>query len=497
MKIILAGYNVDKDVLDELKGQSAPRCDVTPETLSAAYARISRDPRPADALRRAAREEVEKARRSNRAIIFKMGHHSVAEHAVFNFDIIGASRLAIEEIERFRLCSYTEKSQRYITLGSDYVVPAEIRDAGEERLFVKIVKAQNALYHAFYRKLRPFVFAQNPALARDPKKHNLLDGWAREDARYIVSLATEGQLGLTVNARNLELMIRRFAASRLAEIRDFGRRLHDLAGEIAPSIVLFTAASDFDAKTYEEFAAAAARALEKRDKRGAGADPVKLIEVSRRGDDTILAALLHSVSGLAHKDCRARVKALTRADKKAFFRAAFARMEFYDFPLREFEYADLSFELILSASAFAQLKRHRMATLTRQDYDPDLGATVPPSIEAVGARREFMDMIVRTDEAYETLKAKAGGAAAYVLTNAHRRRVLLKISARELYHVSRLREDAAAQWDIRELAARMTALARKEMPLSFMMAGGKDGYPRIYEKIFGKSPAARPPEIKK
>ena len=139
------------------------------------------------------------------------------------------------------------------------------------------------------------------------------------------------------------------------------------------------------------------------DKRRASADSVKLIEVSRRGDDTILAALLHSVSGLTHEDCRARVKTLDRDDKKALFRAAFARMEFYDFPLREFEYADLTFELILSASAFAQLKRHRMATLTRQDYDPDLGVD-RPALDRSGRGDEGVpDMIGRTEEVYEML----------------------------------------------------------------------------------------------
>lgn len=45
-----------------------------------------------------------------------MGHSSIAEHAVFNLDILGVSRLAVETIERFRLCSYTEKSQRYVRL---------------------------------------------------------------------------------------------------------------------------------------------------------------------------------------------------------------------------------------------------------------------------------------------------------------------------------------------------------------------------------------------
>ena len=128
MRVILAGYNVDTDVLEDLKKTSHPRQDVTPETISASYARISRDPRPVDELRKVAREEVEKARKSNSTIIFKMGHHSIAEHAVFNFDILGVSRLALEEIEKFRLCAYTEKSQRYQKLTDDFVIPDEVRD---------------------------------------------------------------------------------------------------------------------------------------------------------------------------------------------------------------------------------------------------------------------------------------------------------------------------------------------------------------------------------
>jgi len=137
MKVILAGYNFDSEVIEELKKHEPERQDVTPETLSAAYARISRDPRPVNELRAIARAEVERARRSNQNIIFKMGHHSVAEHAVFNFDLIGLSRLAIEEVEHFRLCSYTEKSQRYITLDGDYVLPEEIKSAGLEAFFPK------------------------------------------------------------------------------------------------------------------------------------------------------------------------------------------------------------------------------------------------------------------------------------------------------------------------------------------------------------------------
>ncbi len=504
MKIVLAGYNVDKEVIDDLKRRSPPRDDVTPETLSASYARISRDPRPADELRAVARLEVERARRSNQTIIFKMGHHSVAEHAVFNFDIIGISRLALEEIEKFRLCSYTEKSQRYIMLGDDFVVPEEIRKARLEKVFLKTIRAQNALYHRLYSKLKPHLFIKYEELARNPRNHPVLEGWAKEDARYVVSLATEGQVGLTINARNLELLIRRFAAKKLAELRELSKRIYKLAKEVAPSIILFTEASDYDTRTYGELETAARSCLQKTEKRPgkkiragrAGDGTVFLADSTPDGDDRILAALLHTSSSASYDLCLRRVRWMTPADKKELIKTAFRRQEFYDFPLREFEYADLTFSLVISASGFAQLKRHRMATLTCQRYDPAIGVTVPPTIEEVGAGNAFRRMIDGTEETFARFQKKIGPeAAAYILTNAHRRRVLVKVSVRELYHISRLREDPTAQWDIRQIVSRMSALARKEMPLSCLLLGGKDRYPRIYRKIFGADPKLSPPKL--
>lgn len=497
MKVFLAGYNVDRDVLEELKRHAPPRQDATPETLSAAYARISRDARPVDELRRAARAEVEQARRSNAAIIFGMGHHSVAEHAVFNFDIIGVSRLAVEEIERFRLGSYTEKSQRYISLGDDFVVPEEVGPAGAGRdLFLETVRAQNALYRSLLERLRPYVSTRYPALAANPKKRSLLDGWAKEDARYAVSLAAESQLGLTMNARNLELLVRRFGAKPLAELRDLRRRIFAAASDVAPSLLRFTEAGEFETKTYGDLAETRGR--------GAGARPAarrrasgeaRLVAATPGGDDRILAALLHTVSGRPYGDGLSTLRTMAVREKRDFARRTLARMEFHDFPLREFEFADLTFELVLSASCFAQLKRHRLATLTYPGYDPALGVTVPPSIEALGARAEFMAMIGRTNAAHAVLKKRIGPAADYVLTNAHRRRALLKVNLRELYHISRLREDASAQWDIRALAGKMTRLAQKAFPLTGVLLGGKDAYPGIYERRFGRKPAAVPPDI--
>lgn len=467
MRVLLAGYNVDSEVLEELKKNSQKRAEITPETISAAYARISRDPRPIDELRRVAREEVGKARRSNQNIIFKMGHHSIAEHAVFNFDLIGISRLALEELEKFRLCSYTEKSQRYQRLEDNFIIPEELKKTKLGKEFVAVIKKQNEFYQELIGK-----------------------GVEPEDARYVTSLATLGQVGLTINARNLELLFRRFASHPLNEIKILGEEMFKLVENIAPSIILFTKANDFDQKTYPELRKSL-RDIRGHEKKKQISEVI-LVDYTRKADEILLAALLHASGALAFNTCLAEARKMPKRAKTQLIESCFKYAEFYDRPLREFEYPELTYDLIVSAACFGQLKRQRMATITSQSYNPLLGVTIPESIGKAGLKNKFNALISLTEKNYRKIYKLNPLISPYILTNAHRKRVLMKLNARELYHVSRLREDKHAQWDIQALSRQMTNLAQKVMPLSMLFIGGKDSYPNKYASHFGKKPKMLP-----
>lgn len=483
MKILLAGYNLDYDLIRSLKDKSGLTQDLTPETISAAYARISRSPKPVNELRELAREEVDKARQSNRNIVFEMGHSSVAEHAVFNIDVIGVSRLLVEEIEKFRLCSFTEKSQRYVLFNKDFVVPEEIRQADLTDLFVSTVEMQNDYYHALYEKLRPYIFEKHKDLAKDPANKSMLEGWAKEDARYAIAMATQTQLGMTINARNLELMLRRLAAHPLAEAKEYSKKLYAATKEIAPSLIRYTQATDYDKFTRQNLRRRA-DALLKHSTGVSKLSSVNLTSCTLSADRKIAAALLFSSSDIRYSRCMSMAGKLNPRGKRALFKTAFENIQPHDAVLREMENVDLQFELILSSSCFAQLKRHRMSTIIAQDYNPQLGVTIPPSIKAIGQQKDFLAIMRQTQNAYEQIRKKDPLAAAYVLTNAHRKRVLMKLNAREMYHLARLRADAHAQWDIRDLTEKMLRQARKVMPLTLMMACGKDKFPDLRKKTF-------------
>jgi flavin-dependent thymidylate synthase len=489
MKILLAGYNLDYDIIRSLKEKSDFSQDLTPETISAAYARISRSPKQVFELRELARQEVDKARQSNRNIVFAMGHSSVAEHAVFNIDIIGVSRLLVEEIEKFRLCSFTEKSQRYVLFNKDYVIPEEIKQAGLSELFIETVKRQNDCYHQLYEALRPHIFAKNKALADNPANRPLLEGWAKEDARYVISLATETQLGMTINARNLELMLRRLAALPLEEAKEYSNKLYAATKKIAPSLIRYTEATDYDQFTLINLhrqadvigikypQPAAAKSL----------PSVQLSFVTPDADNKVAALLLFSSSNLSYKQCLAQAARLQPREKKILLKTIFEHIQTHDAVLRELEGVDLQLELVLSASCFAQLKRHRMATIIAQNYDPQLGFTMPQSISAIGQQKQFRAIMNRSQDAFDQIKKKAPFAAPYVLSNAHRKRVAMKLNARELYHFARLRADEHAQWDIRLLACEILRKAKKVMPLTLLLACGKDGFACLHERSFPRT----------
>lgn len=465
MKIVLAGFNVDCETLGSVSelATTVGRAALTPETLSAAYARISRSPDAVDVLRCKARLDVAAARASNQKIVFEMGHKSIAEHAVFAFDLMGVSRLAIESIERSRLASYTEKSQRYQKVTKEEVVlPLEFHSY--QPLFWSLIDLQFEAYQQLLLEL-PKVRGVKP----------------EEDARFVLPLAMSGQLGMTINARSLEHMIGRLRSHPLYEVRDVGERLQREAGVVAPSLIRYTdpipLRMELRSVLLEQYP------VEMREIESSEEYTIKCR--GTESEEMVAAALLHEVSQDSFEHCFNFVTRKTSEERLEFFKKILALVNVHDAVPRAFELIDVIYELDVSASCFAQLKRHRMMTLLTQDYCVPLGYTVPPQIVESGKEYMYREVMDQTRRVYDTLVRDCPDAASYVLTQAHKRRVIVKMNARELYAFSRLREDAHAQWEIRDLAKAMLEGARKVMPLTLLLACGKDVFDATKLALFG------------
>ncbi len=496
LKVELAGYNVDASVLLTLREKGWDGKDnITPETISAAYARISRDERNVTELRAEARDALDRARKSNQNIVFRMGHHSVAEHAYLNFDIMGLSRLAVEALEESRLCSFTEKSQRYITLRGDTVIPAEF-GREEAKIFMETVNKQVEAYRKLFPLLHEYQKIKNPGMADSKQGQNTIEGWAKEDARYVLSMATECQLGFSANARNIEYIIRKLKYHPLAEARELSEKLLKSAKKVVPSLIILSDPEVFKKQTGAEVSDGILKegrgnlkrlshGYIKNGRTGNEKDTL-LLSHTADPDALIIASLLFSPGGGSYSECLSTAKGMNKKERKDFMKAVFKDLGEHDELFREFENAAFLFEIVISSSAFAQMKRHRLMTLIKQPYDTGLGVTMPPSISDIGEEDAFYRVIRETEKSYRILKQNHEYAGDYLLTNAHRRRILININLREIYHMARLRMDKHAQWDIRNVATEIVEAVKKTAPAAAALACGKDLFEEIKNNYYIK-----------
>ncbi|MCL2497767.1 MAG: FAD-dependent thymidylate synthase [Symbiobacteriaceae bacterium] len=144
------------------------------------------------------------------------GHESPIEHISFTFAIEGISRACSHQLVRHRIASYSQQSQRYVSMEQfAYITPPTIA-AQEEALAV--FQEQMVAAQAAYDRLTAM-------------------GVAQEDARFVLPNACETKLIMTMNARSLH----NFFALRLCqraqwEIRVLGEKMLELVQPLAPSI---------------------------------------------------------------------------------------------------------------------------------------------------------------------------------------------------------------------------------------------------------------------
>ena len=150
----------------------------------------------------------------------KSGHASPFEHANFTFAIEGLSRVATHQLVRHRMASYSQQSQRYVSMSEQFcIMPESVKNNAEARA---LFEAQTKAAAECYKKLVEL-------------------GVEKEDARFILPHGMETRIVVTMNARELH----HFFAVRLCkraqwEIRELARQMCKLAREAAPQ--LFTMA---------------------------------------------------------------------------------------------------------------------------------------------------------------------------------------------------------------------------------------------------------------
>ena len=424
----------------------------SPETIAVAFAKTSRSP---ESFREIAAElSDEKSAQFHEKWVVGYGHASVAEHAVLHIAIENASRIAMEAIESNRLASYTEKSTRYQKWDADnFYIPTELDG---HPLRDEYIAACRMLFETYAASLKP---VRDLVEKRYPRRENESEeAWDRrirsqyvDSCRFILPAASLANVGMTANGRVLENAIRKWRSHGLAEVREIGETVKDVARGEIPTLVKYAEPVEYLVETSNELTRLVENRKSKIENRKSE-DWCTLVAYDPDGERKMLAAALYRFGNMSYSEA---LETVNSADIASLADALLSRLGRFDVPLRELEHTSYTFDLIMDQGAYAEFKRHRMMTQTPQFQTAALGYATPRRIVEAGFGDEYRRAMDAAAMLWEKLNAFNPLVAQYIVPNGFNRRVLATFNLREAYAFCQLRAAANAHFSIRKIAQRV------------------------------------------
>ncbi len=440
----------------------SPRA-LSPETIAVAFAKTSRAP---ESFREIANElSDEKSAQFHEKWVVGYGHASVAEHAVLHIAFENVSRIAIEAIEGNRLASYTEKSTRYQKWGQDdFTIPPELDN---HPLLDEFTKTVRLLFSTYADSLQP---VKNLVVERVTRKENESDeAFDRrirsqyvDRCRFILPAAANANVGMTANARVIENTIRKMLSHPLAEVRQIGERVKEVSKAETPTLVKYADVNNYIVNTTQELVMRNAENVKLRITNHES-NWCSLIEYDKDGENKVLAAALYRFGEMSYENALNYVKSLN--DKEYLAQTLLGKLDKFDVPLRELEYCNYTFDLIMDQGAYAEFKRHRMMSQTPQRLTTRLGFTTPRLITEAGFGSQYEAVMESAIQMYEKLYQFNPDVAQYIVPNGFNRRVLAQFNLREAFAFCQLRSAANAHFSIRRVAQKIYEEISRVHPL--------------------------------
>ena len=429
----------------------SPRA-LSPETIAVAFAKTSRSP---ESFREIAAElSDESSAKFHEKWVVGYGHASVAEHAVLHIAFENVSRVAIETIESSRLASYTEKSTRYQKWGADaFTIPPELDGHPLRDEFIQTIRL---LFSTYAESLDP---VKNLIIGRSPRRENESDeAYDRrirsqyvDRCRFILPAAANANVGMTANARVMEMMIRKMLSHPLAEVRQIGETVKEVSKAETPTLVKYADAVPYFVETTSSLNMEAGSSLPKMQEQ----NWCNLIDYDQDGEKKILAAALYRFNEMAYADALVYVNSLKTEELEQLAATLLEKLGKYDVPPRELEYCNYNFDLVMDQGAYAEFKRHRMMTQTPQRLTTRLGYTTPLLITETGFGSKYEPAMEAAMQMYEKLYDFSPDVAQYIVPNGFNRRVLVQFNMREAFVFCQLRSAANAHFSIRRVAQKI------------------------------------------
>ena len=425
--------------------------DLPPEVRAVTFARCSRTPEPFDEI--AKELTAEKSAEFHEKWVVGYGHSSVAEHAVLSIAIENVSILATKIIEDARLASYTEKSTRYQIFTRETVYfPEVIQNSQFKDNYQQMIDLIFDTYKKFEQPMRKFIEKKYPQEddQADALYQNICKSRTCDNIRYLLPTATLTNLGMTANARTFEHVIKKLMASPLAEFQAIGQAIKDAATKEIPTLVKHTEPSDYLKQTVPVLSKTVKDITS--DMRRKDEERVKLVEYDKDAEDKILTSLLYRFSNFSYQELCNKVKSMDQAEKEKFFDESLKDRGKFDSPLREFEHAHYTFDILMDYGAFRDVQRHRMCTQTNPILTAEYGYETPDEIIEAGLEQDYKKVMETAIETWKKTYPEFPLEAQYALPLAFRKRLLITMNLREVFYFIGLRSGKKGHISYRRVA---------------------------------------------
>jgi len=437
--------------------------NLMPEVKAVTFAKCSRS---ADAFDKIAAELTEeKSAEFNEKWVVGFGHSSIAEHAVISLAIENVSNIATKAIEDSRLASFTEKSSRYQIFNKDKLyMPEDIMNSELKETYLDAVNSLMDAYEQMTPKMMEFVKQKYPKPAdQDEKLYNMISkARACDNLRYLLPSAVLTNLGMTINTRELENLIKKLLSHPMKEMQDIGREMKEKAMEAVPTLIKFANKNNYIFETKKQLKNIADWEL---GRDSGNNQAVTIVNYDRDALDKLITGILYPYSDLSYEEISKKVKNLSEDKKEKIIDETLKRRDKFDQPLRELEHIYYSFDILLDYGAFRDVQRHRMCTQSNQPVTVVHGYDLPPEIREAGFEEQFKTVVEKSVEAYNKIYEKFPEDAQYVVPMCFRKRVLITWNLRELHHFISLRSGKKGHASYRRIAQQCWRELNKIQPL--------------------------------
>jgi thymidylate synthase ThyX len=379
------------------------------------------------------------------------GHSSIAEGAVIGLCLEGISILATKVIEDNRLCSFIEKSTRYVSFdeGSFYI-DEELENSEFSREIKELISLLFRTYMELHEPVLEYVKKISPRDSKTP-----VPAWERACAarrfdaiRYLLPTCTKTSLGWTVNARQLAHGISKLLSHPLKEMNEIGEMIKEEASKVLPSLLRYADKNKYFTETEKAMEEAAAEI----NINDSNSEPVTLVSCPSDADDIVVASILYKYKKQPMAKVLEKVKKMPASEKGKIFDAYLGKMGQFDYPMRELEHVQFIFDIIIDYGAFRDLQRHRICTQTSQIFTTNLGYSVPDDIKNAGVLEKYKKAMEKAKEVYGKAAKKYPLHAQYLLPLGFKKRYLLTMNLREIYYIIKLRTIPLAHESYRKIA---------------------------------------------